>query len=101
MMDWVKIASTADYFPNTPSNLAVWMSQLMCEHMLSVGGLDHFEDKAARKSSLFYNFIDDSRARALEASKVRESRQLMFVNDVDPRLRSRMNIPFVLDSIGA
>ena len=72
----------------------------MCEHMLSMGGIDHFEEKADKKSKLFYDFIDNSTVRALEASKVRESRQLMFVNEVDPALRSRMNIPFVLDSIG-
>lgn len=43
MMDWVKQSETKDFFPNTPSNLSVWISQLMCEHMLEKGGIDYYE----------------------------------------------------------
>lgn len=43
MMDWSKQAECKDYFINTPSMLSLWISQLMCEHMLEMGGIEHFE----------------------------------------------------------
>ena len=44
------------------------------------GGLQHLEDMASRKSKLLYDLIDSSSD--------------YFSNPVDPRYRSRMNIPF-------
>ena len=82
MMDWVKIAQTADFFPNTPSMMSIYISQLMCEHMLEKGGVTYYEELAAERSTILYNFLD----KAAPA----------FVNDVDPRLRSKMNIPFTI-----
>lgn len=43
MMDWPRTAAASDYFINTPSNLAIWTSQQMCSHMLSKGGIQHYE----------------------------------------------------------
>ena len=57
----------------------------MCEHMLNMGGIDYYESLAAQKSSTLYSFLDKS---------MRSSDQYRFVNNVDPKFRSRMNIPF-------
>lgn len=54
----------------------------MCEHMLEMGGIDHYEKLAAERAATLYNFLD----KAAPA----------FVNNVDPKLRSTMNIPFTV-----
>ena len=43
-------------------------------------GLKHFQELAEKKSSLLYNFIDNTGG--------------YYSNPVDPKYRSRMNIPF-------
>lgn len=50
MMDWNKQAATKDYFPNTPSMMAIYISELMCDHMINQGGIEYYEDLADRKS---------------------------------------------------
>ena len=61
MMDWNKQAQVSDFFVNTPANMAIYVTQLMCEHMLKQGGVDYYEKLADKKSSYMYNFIDTSR----------------------------------------
>ena len=43
-------------------------------------GLQYYQDEAARKSQLLYNYIDSTEG--------------YYTNPVDPRYRSRLNIPF-------
>jgi len=50
--------------------------------MLEMGGIDHYEKLAAERAATLYNFLD----KAAPA----------FVNNVDPKLRSTMNIPFTV-----
>lgn len=57
-MDWVKQAAAGDYFVNTPSNMAIHVSQLVCEHMLNQGGLDYYESLASKRADLLYSFMD-------------------------------------------
>ena len=85
MMDWFKIKETKDFFPNTPSMMSVYISQLMCEHMLEMGGIDHYEKLADDRAAILYNFLDKAGAN---------NNTPAFVNTVDPKLRSKMNIPF-------
>ena len=49
-MDWTKQASASDKFVNTPSMFSIFTSQLMCEHMLKLGGIEFFDHKATKKS---------------------------------------------------
>ena len=102
VMDWVKHSNTADYFPNTPSNLSIWMAQLVCEHKLSMGGIQYYEELADKKSKLLYDFLDGSMADMdkYAAESTDEKRRLCFHNEVDKELRSRMNVTFQLDVIG-
>ena len=50
MMDWVKGKPQGDFFLNTPSMMSIYMSGLVCEHMLEMGGIDYYEELADRKS---------------------------------------------------
>ena len=61
MMDWTKQAEITDFFVNTPANMAIYVSQLVTEHMLSKGGLKYYENLADKKSSLLYDFLDNSK----------------------------------------
>lgn len=85
MMDWLPICDTKDYFVNTPSMMAVFISDLMCDHILEKGGVEYFVELAKRKSERLYSFIDGTAGSDLE-----------FINEVPRHLRSQMNVPFVL-----
>ena len=54
MMDWPLHAKAADYFKNTPCNMSIYMSELMCDHMLQMGGLQYYEQLALKKSQALY-----------------------------------------------
>ena len=60
MMDWLKICDTKDFFVNTPSMMAVYLSELMVCHMVDNGGTDYYEELAKKKSGRIYNFIDST-----------------------------------------
>ena len=64
---------------------SVYASQLMCEHMMAMGGIDYYESLADQKASKLYHFLDSS---------MNSGDSLRFINGVDPSFRSRMNIPF-------
>ena len=74
MMDWNKQAQVSDFFVNTPANMAIYVTQLMCEHMLKQGGVDYYEKLADKKSSYMYNFIDTSR-QYIENTKMFDSKK--------------------------
>jgi phosphoserine aminotransferase len=43
MMDWIKTFETKDFFVNTPSNFSIYISHLICEHMIEMGGIKYYE----------------------------------------------------------
>lgn len=43
LMDWSLNAQQKDYFYNTPSLFSIYMSHLMCKHMLEMGGISYYE----------------------------------------------------------
>ena len=57
-MDWTAQSRAKDFFVNTPSLFSIYCSQLMCEHMIKMGGMDYYEDLANQKSSKIYEFLD-------------------------------------------
>lgn len=66
---------------NTPPIFAIYVAGLMFKWLLINGGLDYFEDYNIRKSKLIYDYIDSSD---------------FYVNYVEKKYRSRMNVTFNL-----
>lgn len=64
---------------NTPPTFAIYVSGLVFKWLLSQGGLKAVEAKNIEKSNLFYDYIDSTNG--------------FYNNAVDPKYRSRMNIP--------
>lgn len=92
MMDWVKQSKESDYFVNTPSMMAIYMSHLVCEHMLNMGGMDYYEELANSKSKALYHCLDSYKNDATF------DQNIFLSNTVEPTFRSRMNVPFNIDS---
>jgi phosphoserine aminotransferase len=40
--------------------MAIYISKLMCEHMIKQGGIEYYERLANKKSKHLYDFLDDS-----------------------------------------
>lgn len=59
-MDWNLQARTSESYSNAPSMLSIYTSQLMYEYMLNMGGINHFEKEANKKSKLLYKVLDSS-----------------------------------------
>lgn len=64
---------------NTPPTYAVYISKLVFEWLLNFGGVSAMEKQNRYKSSLLYDFIDNSR---------------LFKGNVDREFRSLMNVTF-------
>lgn len=71
-----------DSMLNTPPTWNWYMLGLTVKWMLDEGGVTEFARRNARKSALLYETIDQSGG--------------FYRNDVDPSVRSRMNVPFFL-----
>ncbi len=67
---------------NTPPSWNWYLLGLTVKWMLAQGGVCEFAARSARKSALLYTTIDHSDG--------------FYRNDVDPSVRSRMNVPFFL-----
>ena len=67
---------------NTPPTWNWYMLGLTVKWMLDEGGVAEFAKRNARKSALLYTAIDSSGG--------------FYRNEVDPSVRSRMNVPFFL-----
>ena len=80
LFDWKAFRDAPTKFLNTPACYPIYVCGLNLAYMKRQGGLVHLEKEAARKSSLLYDYIDASSG--------------YYTNPVDPRYRSRMNIPF-------
>ena len=80
LCDWDTFSKAANTFHNTPSCWPIYMCGLNVAYMLEQGGIPAMQAKAEERSSLLYNYIDSSEG--------------YYVNNVEARYRSRMNIPF-------
>jgi phosphoserine aminotransferase len=67
---------------NTPPSYNWYLAGLVFKWMLAEGGVETFARHSAEKSRLLYSTIDGSGG--------------FYRNEVDPSVRSRMNIPFFL-----
>lgn len=66
---------------NTPPTFAIYMAGLVFDWLEKQGGVNAIERQNRQKASLLYEFIDNSD---------------FYHNPVDPKVRSRMNVPFIL-----
>jgi phosphoserine aminotransferase len=80
LCDWKAFRDAPSKFHNTPACYPIYVCGLNLAYMRGLGGLPHLESEAKRKSQLLYDLIDSSSE--------------YFSNPVDPRYRSRMNVPF-------
>ena len=80
LCDWETFSKASNTFQNTPSCWTIYMCGLNLAYMIEQGGIPAFQAKAVEKSTLLYNYIDGSEG--------------YYVNNVQARYRSRINIPF-------
>lgn len=71
-----------DSMLNTPPTWNWYLAGLVFAWMLAEGGVAEFARRSAAKSTLLYSAIDGSGG--------------FYRNEVDPKVRSRMNVPFFL-----
>lgn len=72
----------ADSMLNTPPSWNWYMLGLTVRWMLDEGGVEEFARRNARKAARLYSVIENAGG--------------FYRNDVDPAVRSRMNVPFFL-----
>ncbi|PGB64848.1 3-phosphoserine/phosphohydroxythreonine transaminase [Bacillus wiedmannii] len=68
---------------NTPPSFSIYVTKLVLEWLKEQGGVSAIEEQNRMKSSLLYNFLDESK---------------LFTSPVDSTYRSLMNIPFTTPS---
>lgn len=71
----------ADSMINTPSTFSIYVAGLVFQWLKRQGGVAAIEKQNIAKARLLYECIDQSQ---------------LYVNRIDPAVRSRMNIPFQL-----
>ena len=76
-----KLQAEADSMLNTPPTYAIYVAGLVFKWLKAQGGLAEMERRNIAKARLLYDYLDQSR---------------FFVSPVEPRDRSRMNVPFKL-----
>lgn len=79
MCDWSTFDKAPNHYHNTPACYPIYVAGLNIAHMKKKG-LQYYQDLATQKSKLVYDYIDSSEG--------------YYINPVDPKYRSRMNIPF-------
>ena len=70
---------------NTPPCYAIYISGLCFQHFKNLGGIGQMERNSIAKSKLVYDAIDNSNG--------------FYTSKVDPKCRSRVNIPFRIGSL--
>lgn len=75
---------TDEGFYNTPTTFTIYLAHLALKWLEKQGGVEAIESKNIRKSNLLYKTIDESNG--------------FYFNNVEPKYRSRMNIPFSLSN---
>ena len=76
-----KIQSENNSMINTPSTFSIYMAGLVFEWVSKLGGLEEMEKLNKKKFKYLYDYIDEDD---------------FYINDIDTKNRSRMNIPFNL-----
>jgi phosphoserine aminotransferase len=76
-----KQQAEADSMFNTPPTYAIYIAGLVFKWLKAQGGLAEIERRNIAKAKLLYDYLDQSK---------------FFVSPVEPRDRSRMNVPFKL-----
>ena len=76
-----KQQAEADSMFNTPPTYAIYIAGLVFKWVKQQGGLAEIERRNIAKAKLLYDYLDQSK---------------FFVSPVEPRDRSRMNVPFKL-----
>jgi phosphoserine aminotransferase len=76
-----KQQAEADSMFNTPPTYAIYIAGLVFKWLKQQGGLAGIEQRNIAKAKLLYDYLDQSK---------------FFVSPVEPRDRSRMNVPFKL-----
>ena len=79
LFDWKAFAGAPSKQHNTPACWPIYVTGLNLAHM-KAKGLEHYQKLAHERASLLYDYIDNSEG--------------YYSNPVDPRYRSRTNIPF-------
>ncbi len=82
MFDYKTFADN-DSMSNTPPTFVIYMALLTLKWIKSLGGISAINKMNIEKSSILYDFIDNSK---------------LFTNSVQPDYRSLMNVPFVTPS---
>ena len=77
----LRAQADADSMINTPSTFSIYVAGLVFQWLKRQGGVATIEKQNIAKARLLYECIDQSH---------------LYVNRIDPAMRSRMNIPFQL-----
>jgi phosphoserine aminotransferase len=80
VMDY-KQQAAADSMLNTPATYSIYIAGLVFKWLKALGGLAEIEKRNIAKAQLLYDFLDTSS---------------FYRNSVNPKDRSRMNVPFTL-----
>jgi len=80
VMDY-KQQAAADSMLNTPATYGIYIAGLVFKWLKQLGGLAEIEKRNIAKAQLLYDYLD---------------RSSFYRNPVDPKDRSRMNVPFTL-----
>jgi len=80
MIDFEQIKKDPEEMLNTPATYAIYMCSLVLDHMAKMGGVEYYNKLSDDKSKLLYSLIDGSNG--------------YYLNKVDPKYRSRMNVVF-------
>jgi phosphoserine aminotransferase len=78
--EWKTVAANNSMF-NTPPTYAIYIAGLVFKWLKRQGGLEAIEARNIEKAQLLYDTIDSSS---------------FYINKVERRARSRMNVPFFL-----
>lgn len=79
LFDYKTFRDAPTKFHNTPACYPIYVTGLNLAHM-NKQGLQHYQDLAGRRASMLYDYIDNSEG--------------YYSNPVEPKYRSRTNIPF-------
>lgn len=79
MLEWKTMAENGSMY-NTPPCYSIYMLKLVCEWLLSIGGLDEMKIRNGKKAALLYDYLDS---------------QNYYIAPVQKESRSLMNVTFV------
>lgn len=82
MLDWELFANSPNQDFNTPATWPIYVAGLNFKHMIAEGGVPAQQAKAIARSEMLYAAIDGSDG--------------YYVNSIDPKYRSRINVLFTI-----